>query len=180
MDSNCLARLGLTDEAIKTYVKEIVRSRMQSGFVKDNSWGIVVLVDAGLGELSDPDELTFGLTKPGADHDANWYVENAQGKTTVCLKTGFDSHVAVRMRQGTLALIQGIFPWGGAVINSDYEICVGFSGCKEDEDILIARDVLNWLIMHADRVGTLLINNARNRGEQVGTAGADRFTRTLD
>lgn len=174
MDYRMIDRLGLTYEGIERYVSEMVAWRMANGYVKSNAWGIEICI-----EVKDGPKvlIAFGVSKEGDHHYEGWYIANARGKNLVCTSTGLDSHEAVRVWQGKLAMIDGVFPWGGAVIDEHYGLCIGFSGCKEDEDILIARDVRNWLIMHADRVGEALLKDARDRGEQEGRAGADRFTR---
>ena len=173
------SRLGTDIEAdLNAFIHLTVEAWMDGEAIKHNSWGTVVLVAPRPG--SDFGCLTrheFGYTHAEAAHPRSWYVDNADGKNIVCLGTGLDSHEAVRLWQGLVRQLEGAFPWGGAVIDTDYGLIIGTSGFKEDEDILVSRTVRNWIVMMLDREGEDVLTDARDRGEQPNEAGADRFTK---
>jgi hypothetical protein len=167
-------------EDIKEFIKSTEKAWRAAGLIKDNSFGVELLVaERPSSDFSNVDSFEFGRTRGGAEHDQAWYVENGHGKNLICLATGIDSHEAVRLWQGKVALIEGAYPWGGAVIDTEYGLIIGVSGFEEDEDILFARTIRNRLVMMMDRDGQHVLDDARQRGDQPGEAGADRFTRVV-
>jgi hypothetical protein len=169
-------RLGLAVADIETYVREMVAWRMQNGSVKHNSWGIEIQILDISDREAQPEYIVLGSTLPGAGHNDEWYMDNANGKNRVGIATGLDSHVALSLYPGLLAEVDGVFPWGGAVADKPYGLYLAFSGGRPDEDLLVVRDVHNWLVMHADRVGRSRIQAALDRGHQDGRPGHSRFT----
>lgn len=153
---------------------------MDGDMIRLNSWSTVILVAPRPGgDFSGYDRLEYGHTQDGAAHPRAWYTDNAHGKNIVCLETGRDSHEAVRLWQGLVRQLEDAFPWGGAVIDTDYGLIVGTSGFEEDEDILFSRTVRNRLVMLLDREGEDVLTDARQRGDQTGEAGTNRFTRPI-
>lgn len=151
------------------------------GLVKRNSFGVEILVARQpRSEFAEADVHHFGASHFDMPHNNIWYEDNAHGKNLVCLATGMDSHEAVRLYQGALRNVDGAFPWGGAIIDKAYGIIVGVSGFKEDEDILFARTIRNYLVMLMDREGQSVLDNARSGGEDDATDPSDRFTRRID
>jgi hypothetical protein len=162
------------------FIQRTAKAWMEGRLIRCNSYGVEILVAQRPGsDFADAAARTFYWTLDGAEHGAPWYIDNAHGKNLICLATKMDSHEAVRSWQGLVRQIEGAFPWGGAVIDPNYGLIIGTSGFKEDEDILFSRTVRNFVVMHLDREGTGVLTDARDRGEQEGEAGADRFTRTL-
>lgn len=159
---------------LENFIWVTANAWMNAQLIKTNSYGVEILIDGY-------PELVTGYTVSGSVHDEYWYQDNAHGKSLVCLNTGMDSHEAVRLHQGSLRNIDGAFPWGGAII--DHGIIVGVSGFKEDEDILLARTILNRLVMLLNREGEAILAEARERGEHWsgGDPSVDdyRFTRTV-
>lgn len=166
------------ESLLSEFVPATIESWIDAGLIKRNNYGVELRVaKAPGGNLAEADLYHYGFSVEGGNHDVEWYQKNAHGKILACLVTGRDSHEAVRLYQGVLANYEGIFPWGGAVIDQAYGIVVGTSGGKEDEDILVSRTIRNFLVMHLDRLGQAQLDDAHTRGEQEGEAGADRFTR---
>lgn len=168
----------INEEMLKRFAGSIILTLQRSDLIKVNSWGVEVLLAERPG--SDFSELffrlKFGRSLPEGKHDEDWYIQNAHGKNLVCLHTGMDSHEAVRTWQGTID-IEGVFPWGGAVIDTHYGVCVGVSGFREDEDLMVARAIRNFIVMHLDRAGQAWLDDARARGADDAEDPADRFTR---
>jgi hypothetical protein len=172
--------MHLSDDIIndlERFTKSTALAWVEDGLVKPNSYGVVVVASEQPGNFDDTHSYRFGWTKTSAEHDMDWYIENALGKTLICQQSGKDSHEATRLWQGTLIGLEGAFAWGGAIIDIDYGLIIGTSGFKEDEDILFSRSVRNRCVMLLDREGKALLDDARQRGEQQGDAGANRFTR---
>ena len=168
------------DADLRKFIDVTAKVWMGENLIKWNSYGVEILVAQEPGsDFSGASVHNFGETIPGTPHDTLWYRLNAKGKNLICLATGKDSYEAVHTSQGLVAQIEGAFPWGGAVINLEYGLIVGVSGFKEDEDILFARAICNRAVMLLDRGGEAVLTFARDRGEQAGEAGADRFTRAL-
>ena len=160
---------------LERFARKTAEVWQQAGLIKKNSFGVQLnLADAYGGFRS---VASFHHSDPEAEHDGRWYVENANGKNIVCELTRLDSHEGVRLYQGVLAGVDGVFPWGGAIIDLAYGLIIGTSGFKEDEDILFSRTLRNYLVMLLDRAGQASLDEARQRGEQKGEPGADRFTR---
>lgn len=170
----------INEEMLKQFTGSIILTLQRCDLIKVNSWGVEVLVAERPGAASSFDELylrvKFGRSLPEGKHDERWYIANAHGKNLVCLHTGMDSHEAVRTWQGTID-IEGAFPWGGAVIDTHYGVCIGVSGFREDEDLMVARAIRNFIVMHLDRAGQAWLDDARARGEDDAADPADRFTR---
>jgi hypothetical protein len=165
-------------DLLEEFLTTTFEAWMAHGLIKPNSWGCVVLVAKKPGsDFTGAKRREFGSTREGAEHPRKWYIENADGKKVACLETGMDSHEAVRLWQGLVTGVEGIYPWGGAVIDTDYGLIVSISGFEEDEDILCSRTGRNRLVMMMDRAGEANLNDARQRGKQEGEAAADRFTR---
>lgn len=163
---------------LSAFIPLTAEAWMDGDMIKLNSWGTVVLVAPRPGsDFTGHSRLEFGHTHASGKYPKRWYVDNADGKNIICLGTGLDSHEAVRLWQGLVRQLEGAFPWGGAVIDLHYGLIVGTSGFKEDEDILVSRTVRNRIVMLLDREGDHILNDARERGEQEGVAGADRFTK---
>lgn len=163
-------------EDLDTFVLENAKAWMASGRIKRNSFGVEILVAPLPGnDFGDAKRYYFGNTADDAIHDSAWYRENAGGKNDICLETGLDSLVAVRLYPGLIRQIDGAFPWGGAIIDAVYGLIIGTSGFKEDEDILFSQTIRNYLVMLLNREGEVAVASARERGEQTGAAGANRF-----
>jgi hypothetical protein len=160
--------LAITDD-LRGFIDATATAWMDpiNGFVKRNSYGIEILVAQRPGsDFNGAAVYNFGATIPDMPHNTVWYQENAHGKNLAALATGLDSHEAVRLYQGALWHVEeGVFPWGGAVIDKHYGICIGVSGFKEDEDILFARTIRNYLVMLLDREGEAILDEARERGK---------------
>lgn len=151
---------------------------MSRGLIKTNSWGVVVLFAARPGSnFTIAERFTHKHDQAGAERDGSWYVDNADNKSLISKETGMDSHEAVRLYQGALAHLDGAFPWGGAVIDTAYGLIVATSGFKEDEDIFFSRTLRNRIVLQLDRLGDIVLGDARARGGQEGEAGADRWTK---
>ncbi len=165
---------------LEFFIQQTALTWMSEGFIKQSPYGVEILVAGKAGDdFTDAAVYLFGEEQykhPDPTHTVKWYQQNAHGKNIACLTAGMDSHEAVRLYQGALAEIEGIFPWGGGVIDSHYGVIVGVSGFKEDEDILLARTIRNFIVMWMDRHGQAYLDDARRRGEPDGETGRDRFT----
>ncbi|MBI2798112.1 hypothetical protein HYX70_02290 [Candidatus Saccharibacteria bacterium] len=170
----------LSEEArkmIEDFTTATVSAWMDAGIIKTNSWGVWLEADDPNGDFENAVDHRFGFDHPEGKHDAEWYIANAKGKCEACFATGKDSHEAVRTWQGMLNGVDGIFPWGGAIIDTDYGICVGVSGFREDEDLMVARAIRNFIVMLLDRKGQNYIDETRARGKDDAPDPSDRFTR---
>jgi hypothetical protein len=171
---------GLLPHRLKSFIGSTAEAWKGDQHIKFNSYGVEVLVAKRPGpNFEGADVYTFGRTQPNAQHDRHWYVENAHGKSVICLETGTDSHEAVRVWQGLVAELDGAYPWGGAVIDLHYGLVVSTSGFEEDEDILFSRTVRNFIVMWMDRDGQRQLDAARARGELPIPEGIDRFTHAV-
>jgi hypothetical protein len=152
------------------------RAWIDAGLVAKSSYGVVVMVAAGPGgNFEGAATHSFAHDVEGAAHPGAWFVDNANGKIRICVATGMDSHVAIRLRPGALAGLGGAFPWGGAICDRGYGVIVGTSGFHEDEDIVFSRTVRNHLTMLLDREGSAALGAARER-EHGPDAATARFT----
>lgn len=166
---------------LTTFIQVTASAWMDAGLIKQNTYGVEVLV-ADDDDFENAAPHMFGTEEypnPDPVKNIDWYRKNAHGKNLAAIAAGMDSHEAVRLWQGALSKIEGVFPWGGAVIDLHYGICVGVSGFAEDEDILFARTIRNYLVKLLDREGQTMLDDARERGQQEGDAAADRFTRVI-
>lgn len=160
------------------FIPETAKGWMRGGLIKANSWKTVVLLASRPGsDFTDSERFDYGETMDGAEHGQGWYEDNVDGKNLICLETKMDSHEAIRLWPGLVAHLDGAFPWEGAIIDPVYGLIIGTSGFKGDEDLLFSRTVRNRIAMLLDRLGDTVLGDARVRGEQLGEAGADRFTR---
>lgn len=168
--------LRLTDD----FIGYTAKAWMDHGIVTTNSYGVQLLIASRPGgDFSDGAVRAFGLTLPNTEHDEHWYIANASGKNLICLETNMDSHEAIATWPGLVRQIKGAFPWPGAVIDLHYGLCIGTSGFDGDEDLMFSRAIRNFIVMHLDREGKLVLDDAAARGELEGEAGADRFTRGM-
>jgi hypothetical protein len=167
-------------EQVAAMVRAVLDAWRKAGLIKGNSYAVTIRV--GLrpgGDLSRCDHYAIKDSVEGAEHDGDWYEENADSKGIICRETGMDSHEAVRLYPGLIAHLNGAYPYGGGVIDLLYSLLICTSGFEEDEDIMISYLVLDLVIMMLDRTGQAMADDADRRGDQPGPAGADRFTRRL-
>lgn len=178
MDDSRLTPAMLED--IEYFITATIRSWQENDLIKVNSYAVLIRVAQRPfgGFESDFSDHTFGDSRHDAEHDYDWYAENVLGKAKACEVARMDSHEAVRRHPGALAYENGTFPWGGATYDALNGLIVSVSGFREDEDILFAHTVRNFVVMLLDRFGQLRIDDARQRGELEGEEGANRFTWT--
>lgn len=168
-------------DSVGRFIAVTATSWMDNGLIKPNSYGVGIhLANQPGSNFMDALTYDFGESRDGGKHAKVWYMDNAEGKIRICLKSGMDSHEAIRVWQGTLLDLENAFPWGGAVIDTHYGLIVGVSGFEEDEDILFARTIRNWVVKRMDRIGQARLEAARQRGElwsDDGSVDDYRFTR---
>ncbi len=162
--------------ALSTMIAVTGRAWIDAGLVRNNSYGVVVVVAPGPGsDFEGASRHSFDHDVEGSELPGAWFVDNATGKSRICEATGLDSHVAIRLHPGTVVGLRGAFAWGGAIIDPAYGVIVGTSGWSEDEDILFSRAVRAHLAMLLDREGTAALMAARER-EHGPDAATARFT----
>jgi hypothetical protein len=152
------------------------RAWIDAGLVARCSYGVVVVVAVAPGrDFAGAARHSFPHDVEGSELDGAWFIDNVSGKIRICEASGSDSHVAVRLHPGALVGLRGAFPWGGAIIDTNYGLIVGTSGFVEDEDIAFSQTVLSYLRLLLDREGTAALMAARER-EHGPDAATARFT----
>jgi len=169
---------------IGEFIRGTAEAWIDQRFLKRNSFGVEIYVaerpnSTDFGDLGQSG-LLFGNTLAGAEHDIDWYQENAHRKNLISAETGMDSHEAVRLWPGLLVQLEGGYPYGGAVIDIPYGLLIGTSGFEEDEDLMFSRAIRNCIVMLMDREGNEQLIDARRRGQRAGELGAERFTVVSD
>ena len=170
--------MAMFDNALTGYhefVSKTIDLWREMGIIKPNPYGVVLgLVENG----KIVDQLDYYFEIEGGKQPGKWYFENALGKAVLSAEVGLDSVEITRLHPGLSLGIDGVFPWGGAVVSDVYPIVVGVSGGAEDEDDLIGRTILAWAEMQIDRAGRRWLDDALSRGTNQDPAAAlDRFTR---
>lgn len=166
--------IGLYEQPLRHFIRTTAHAWREGGVVRDNSYGTIVQLRASIAYPHTYNSvLRVADTLLGAEHDGAWYLDNALGKALISAETGLDSHVAVRLHPGLVVNRGGLFPWGGAVIDSIYGIIVATSGFKEDEDQEFSRAVLERFKTLLNRQGVEQLAAAARRGSE---GGAERFT----
>ncbi|MBL8159982.1 hypothetical protein JNJ66_06005 [Candidatus Saccharibacteria bacterium] len=126
--------------------------------------------------------ITFDLLENGllvGEHDAGWYLTNAEGKARICATTQRDSLEVAHLDPALIVGISGAYPHGGGVIDRQSGIIVATSGFEEDEDVQFSRLVLDRINLERNRTGRLVRDFVVRRSDDPQTA-AQRLMRGPD